>query len=272
MTDPISNLTDKEKEALRLLLGGHDAKSSATQLNLSIHTVNDRLRNARRKLGVSSSREAARILGDSVGSPPVADPQNHVHNSLGMAQPSLGKDTADLNKKGPQRLFGLTWLAGGMLIMSIVIASAVVSLYFVSGSETEAGHPVQQTQSVTNAKDEATSTDGAVSLPNARIFLAAVDLGDWQESWNAAGPYFQSQASAEEWSAMVEPVRGPLGQTETRRLVTVQRASTLPGAPDGEYEVLQFQTKFANRELIATETVIMLQFRGEYGVAGYFIR
>ena len=56
-------LTEKEKQTLRLIVRGHDAKSMARHLGLSIHTVNERLRDARRKLEVSSSRGARyRIL------------------------------------------------------------------------------------------------------------------------------------------------------------------------------------------------------------------
>lgn len=55
-------LKDREKAVLRLLHAGHDAKSSAQVLGLSVHTVNERLRDARRALGVTSSREAARLL------------------------------------------------------------------------------------------------------------------------------------------------------------------------------------------------------------------
>src|SRR6476619_427904 len=55
-------LTEKEKQTLRLIVRGHDAKSTARELGLSVHTVNERLRDARRKLEVSSSREAARIV------------------------------------------------------------------------------------------------------------------------------------------------------------------------------------------------------------------
>lgn len=58
-------LTDKEKQTLRLLLAGHDAKSMAGHLGLSVHTVNERLRDSRRKLSASSSREAARLLRDA---------------------------------------------------------------------------------------------------------------------------------------------------------------------------------------------------------------
>ena len=53
-------LTEKEKQTLRQLVSGHDAKSMARELGLSVHTVNERLRDARRKMAVSSSREAAR--------------------------------------------------------------------------------------------------------------------------------------------------------------------------------------------------------------------
>jgi DNA-binding CsgD family transcriptional regulator len=55
-------LSPREKDVLRLLARGHDTKSAARTLGLSIHTVNERLRDARRKLQVSSSREAARLL------------------------------------------------------------------------------------------------------------------------------------------------------------------------------------------------------------------
>ena len=65
MNDGFQALTEREKETLRLLLGGHDAKSIARELGLSVHTINERLREARRKIGVSSSREAARLLGEA---------------------------------------------------------------------------------------------------------------------------------------------------------------------------------------------------------------
>lgn len=54
------DLTEREREVLSLLIQGHETKSIATVLGISIHAVNERLRDARRKLGASSSREAAR--------------------------------------------------------------------------------------------------------------------------------------------------------------------------------------------------------------------
>lgn len=62
MTTGYHALTEREKQTLRLIVRGHDAKSTARHLGLSVHTINERLRDARRKLEVSSSREAARLV------------------------------------------------------------------------------------------------------------------------------------------------------------------------------------------------------------------
>ncbi|NYD91199.1 LuxR C-terminal-related transcriptional regulator [Sphingomonas melonis] len=67
MSDAPFGLSDREREVLRLLARGHDAKSAAAALNVSVHTVNERLRAARAKTGASSSRGAARLLADREG-------------------------------------------------------------------------------------------------------------------------------------------------------------------------------------------------------------
>lgn len=62
-----SSLADKlsarELEVLRLLAEGHTIKSIAVQLERTEASINERLRDARRKTGVGSSRELARQLG-----------------------------------------------------------------------------------------------------------------------------------------------------------------------------------------------------------------
>lgn len=64
MQRDFEHLSEREKEVLRLLGRGHDAKSAAGALGVSVNAIHERLRDARRKLSVSSSREAARLLQD----------------------------------------------------------------------------------------------------------------------------------------------------------------------------------------------------------------
>lgn len=58
----IAALSDKEIEVLRLLAAGHTVKSIAASLGRSEASINERLRDARRKTGVGSSRELARSI------------------------------------------------------------------------------------------------------------------------------------------------------------------------------------------------------------------
>jgi DNA-binding CsgD family transcriptional regulator len=58
----LSRLNETERRVLRLLAEGHTAKTIATELGTTPTAVNERLREARRKTGVGSSRELARLL------------------------------------------------------------------------------------------------------------------------------------------------------------------------------------------------------------------
>lgn len=58
----LSRLNEAERRVLRLLGEGHTAKSIANELGSTSAAVNERLREARRKTEVGSSRELARLL------------------------------------------------------------------------------------------------------------------------------------------------------------------------------------------------------------------
>lgn len=60
-------LNDKEKDILRLLALGFDQKAVAAKLGVTDGSVTERLRETRRKLGVPSSREAARLFMEYEG-------------------------------------------------------------------------------------------------------------------------------------------------------------------------------------------------------------
>jgi DNA-binding CsgD family transcriptional regulator len=67
----LKRLTEREKEVLRLLLRGCDLKTCARELGVTSNTVTERLRSARTKLGVTSSRQAARLLANAEYTDPI---------------------------------------------------------------------------------------------------------------------------------------------------------------------------------------------------------
>lgn len=58
----VEKLSEAQKECLRLIAAGLELKEVARELGISPNAVVERLRNARRTLGVGTSREAARLF------------------------------------------------------------------------------------------------------------------------------------------------------------------------------------------------------------------
>jgi hypothetical protein len=126
------------------------------------------------------------------------------------------------------------------------------------------------TAKIAAAQDEATPVSLAVAA--AQSWLALIDEGQYGESWATAAVAFREQVTRAGWESAMQAQRTPLGELETRELLGAQYTSSLPGAPPGEYVVIQFRTNFAAK-IAAVETVVpMKQEDGTWNVSGYFIR
>ena len=254
-----ATLSEREKQTLRLLLAGHDAKSIATALGLSVYTVNDRLRDARRKLGVSSSREAARRLAEwEQGTPNFVGAKQ-----IGDAIPAA--IVAGIGRPAAVRSLDhrIAWIIGGLLIMVLIIA--VVALATAISTPNDAQAPAQN---AAVADLHLAETDASAA---ARKWVGLLDDGQWDASWQAAGSTFRAQLTSAQWGKTIQSVRQPLGPASSRTLQGAVRTTTLPGAAAGDYQVLQFQTRFANKP-DAIETVVLSREQQSWYVDGYFIR
>lgn len=257
MSDGLGALTEKEKVALRLLLSGHDAKTSAAALEISVHTVNDRLRNARRKLGVSSSREAARILGVAES----ATPQNDVHKPLAVEQFDNRKDDVPAVDESGREMARPAWRSKGAFIMTFTIAASALIIAIVGfggAEETEPAEPAAVTASVQ-----------AASEAEARDWLALTDVGNFEDSRAQASQSLRDQYSEAIWELGIT-LRRTSGVAESRELISVTRSDRMLDGRNGEFEILSFDTDFTGRG-DATEIVTMERVGGEWLVADYDI-
>jgi hypothetical protein len=67
-------------------------------------------------------------------------------------------------------------------------------------------------------------------------------------------------------------VRKPLGKLISRSIKDATHTTSLPGAPDGEYVVIQFQTSFENKKSAIETITPMMDPDGVWRVSGYFIK
>ncbi len=111
----------------------------------------------------------------------------------------------------------------------------------------------------------------APAVTAAKEWLTLVDNQEYAKSWEEAAPFFKNAVPQPQWEAMIAPVRTPLGKVESRELIAAQATTSLPGAPEGEYVVIQFKTHFANNP-DSIETITPMKSEGVWRVSGYFIK
>ena len=244
-------LTEKEKQTLRLMVRGHDAKSIARDLDLSVHTINERLRDARRKMAVSSSREAARLL--------LAAEEDRTPITVGDARMGGDADRPDA-EKAPASPGGAApaHRRTRHFIVGAIVMTLFLGLLALSGALPLATAPQP-------GVDARTASDPAV-VASAERFLTLVDQGRWDDSYRATGTAFRKLNTAKVWSDVSEKVRTPLGAALSRTFVSQQ---DLPAPPMG-YQVVKFRTRFANKA-DAVETVSLEREGGEWRVVGVTI-
>lgn len=107
--------------------------------------------------------------------------------------------------------------------------------------------------------------------PSSEAWLALIDTGKYAESWTEASARFRSAIPQEKWAEMAKKVRDDFGPLSSRKLLQVTLSNSLPGLPDGEYAIVQFNTAF-QKKANAVETVTLTAEDDHWKVAGYFIR
>ena len=105
----------------------------------------------------------------------------------------------------------------------------------------------------------------------ARAWLALLDGHEYAESWDAGGGLLKGAVSQEEWTVRWSATLGPLGAVASRTGKSSEYSTKLPGAPDGEYVVLKFDTVFKNEQSAVETVVLRKEPDGLWRVSGYRI-
>ena len=107
---------------------------------------------------------------------------------------------------------------------------------------------------------------------SAQTWLVLVDTGKYGQSWSEAAQLFKQAVTQSQWESAAKGAREPLGKLQARKLQSSEYRRTLPGAPDGEYVVIQYATSFENKKS-AIETITPMKDKdGVWRVSGYFIK
>ena len=113
---------------------------------------------------------------------------------------------------------------------------------------------------------------GQLAQQSAETWLALVDSGKYAESWQEASQLFKAHVTKEQWQSALRASRDPLGKMLSRKLKSATYTKTLPGAPDGEYVVIQYDSSFEHKQSAVETITPMLDKDGQWRISGYFIK
>ena len=112
----------------------------------------------------------------------------------------------------------------------------------------------------------------AAALSAAEQWLMLIDSQQYADSWKEAATLFRNAVKPKQWEHSMITVREPLGELVSRKVKTINYTSSLPGAPDGEYVVIQFNASFQNKKKAVETVTPMMDKDGMWRVSGYYIK
>ena len=154
-------------------------------------------------------------------------------------------------------------------LRGLVLVAAAAGLIHGRLVAAQAPPPMQQAEPA--AADPHTAEEQAAER-QALGFLGYLDHGRFADSYAYTGMLIRAQLDQAAFAKqMEEKVRAGVGALLSRELINATYATTLPGAPEGQYVVLNYGSSFANRQQ-AEETVTLAFAKGYWRVSGYYIK
>ena len=122
------------------------------------------------------------------------------------------------------------------------------------------------------AAAEDDTLDVAPAIRAAESWLSIVDSGRYGTGWDEAATMLKDSVPRLRFETSVQSAREPLGPAMARKLRAATYTRSLPGAPGGEYVVIQFETEFDKRPRSVETVTPMREPDGSWKVSGYYIR
>lgn len=110
--------------------------------------------------------------------------------------------------------------------------------------------------------------DKAVAAAN--DFVKLVDGAQFDKAYDAFSNFGQKAVTKEQFVAMMKGVQNKIGTQTSRKLKSKQFTHELPGAPKGDYWVIDYETNFSKKGASVERVTSMLEGQS-WKVGGYVL-
>jgi hypothetical protein len=151
------------------------------------------------------------------------------------------------------------------------IAIVVVATGLACAPAFAAQAPPQPEQQQTQPAGDPHVEEEAAAQREALGFLGYLDHGRYADSYAYTGMLIRASNYRDAFALQIKKARAGTGALQSRNLIDASYATSVPGAPEGQYVLLHYQASFANRPE-AVETLTLAFAKGYWRVSGYYIK
>ena len=119
------------------------------------------------------------------------------------------------------------------------------------------------------AAEQPLDVDAVTAAEN---WLAWVDVKDYSRSWDESASYFRQTMTKRKWLDGLEAFRTPLGTLQSRRRVSARPVAQVPGAPEGQYTVVEYVTVYRKKPSAKEMITLVREKDGAWRTAGYSVQ
>jgi len=166
----------------------------------------------------------------------------------------------------------ITLTIASILIISAVILTGCQKKQPAAEPKAETEPQAQKEAIESTLETQSKPEAEKAALEAAEAWLKLVDNGDYAESWEEAAEYFKNFVSQKDWLKSIKLVREPLGKLVQRKLKSALQTNSAPGAPDGQYVIIQYDTSFENKKSALETVTPMMDKDSQWRVSGYYIK
>jgi len=145
--------------------------------------------------------------------------------------------------------------------LSIFLAALLILTFIPGGCKQK-----DKKQSQGNPQAEKMAIEAAAN------WLELVDTEQYDQSWQQAATFFQNAVKNDDWQQSLQAFRKPLGKIVSRKLIFTHYTTSAPGAPDGQYVIIQYDSSFENKKSAVETVTPMLDKDGKWKISGYYIK
>lgn len=106
---------------------------------------------------------------------------------------------------------------------------------------------------------------------HARAWIRDIDAGNPDAAWEASSALLQQSMARNDWQKAVKPLAA-FGAVEMRVPTSVAFSIKLPGMPDGQYAVVNYDTRFVGKAKTVESVILRREADGYWRGVGYRVQ